>query len=494
SASGASTYSWTPATGLNNTFLNNVTASVTADATYTVTGTDLNGCQGSKSVLVKYYPSPVLVKVPAASIIYYCKNDSVDLSVSGALNYTWTPATGLSSTTGPAVKASLPYAANIFYTVTGTDVNGCRASAFFNVIARSCDSLSADFMPKGAVLCKGETNNFSDFSTGNPSSWKWTFNGGTPSTSVLQNPGTITYNASGQYDVTLQVINGTDTSIKTVTRYTVVADFPVLSINPASPAMCLGDSLLLTAATAQNYLWDDDITLTNKYSATVKVKPVITTKYFVTGTNYANGIAGFKACTARDSATVVVTNCGPLALHIIYFKGLINPDHTVQLQWQLSQDYMLKTVIERSYDGIRFAAIGSIEKNNAAGFYNYSDTTLSVGGGGVVYYRLKLLEKDNNWQISDIVKIKVTDIKIPLITVWPNPVTDIMNVKIIATKNGTAAIAVRNSVGQAIMKVDKLVQPGTNTLTLNLQHFAEGIYFINVNIGGEVHVLKMIKQ
>jgi PKD repeat protein len=493
SASGASTYSWTPTTGLNNAFLNNVTASVTADATFTVTGTDLNGCQGSKSVLVKYYPSPVLVKVPAASIVYYCKNDSVDLSVSGALNYAWTPSTGLSSTTAPAVKASLPYAANIFYTVTGTDINGCTANAFFNVITRSCDSLSADFMPKGAVLCTGETNNFSDFSTGSPSSWKWTFNGGTPSTSTLQNPGAITYNAPGQYDVTLQVTNGTDTSTKTVTRYTVVADFPVLSINPASPAMCLGDSLLLTAASAQNYLWDDDITLTNKYSATVKVKPGVTTKYLVTGTNYANGIGGFKACTARDSATVVVTNCGPLALHIIYFKGLLSADHTVQLQWQLSQEDMLKTVIERSYDGIRFTAIGSIEKTNPGGFYNYSDTVLSAGAG-VVYYRLKLLEKDNNWTISDIIKTKGTDTKIPLLTVWPNPVTDIMNIKIIATKNGTAKIAVKNSLGQAIMNVDKLLQPGTNTLTLNLQHFAEGIYFVNVNIDGEVHVLKMIKQ
>ncbi len=494
SATGAATYNWTPATGLNNTFLNNVTASVTANATYTVTGIDANGCQGSKSILVKYYPSPVLVKVPTVNVIYVCKNDSVDLSVSGALNYTWTPSTGLSNITGPAVKASLPYAGNIFYNVTGTDLNGCTANAFFNVTSRSCDSLAADFTPKGAVLCTGEANNFSDFSTGTPSTWKWTFTGGTPATSTLQNPGLITYNAPGQYDVTLQVTNGTDTSTKTVTRYIVVADFPVLSISPAAPTMCLGDSLFLTAATAQNYLWDDDITLTNKYSPTVKVKPGVTKQYFVTGTNYANGIGGFKGCTARDSVTVIVTDCTTLALHIIYFQALINTDHTVQLKWQLTNPHdMIKTVIERSYDGISFAGIDSMVKNYVNGFYNFIDTGV-LPGDAVIYYRLSIIEKDNNRQVSDIVKVKVTDINLPVVTVWPNPVTDVLNVKIITLKNSTAKVAVKNTVGQAIIAVDKILQPGTNTIKLNLQNFAAGIYFINVNINGEGHVLKIMKQ
>lgn len=493
-ATGAATYSWTPATGLNNTFLNNVTASVTADATYTVTGVDANGCLGSKSILVKYYPSPVLVKIPTANPIYLCKNDSVALSVTGALNYTWSPSTGLNDTTGTSVKASLPYAGNIFYNVKGIDINGCTANTFFNVISRSCDSLSADFMPKGAVLCTGEGANFSDFSTGTPSSWKWTFNGGTPATSTLQNPGLITYNAPGQYDVTLQVISGTDTSTKTVTRYTVVADFPVLSISPASPKMCLGDSLFLTAATAQNYLWDDDITLTNKYSPTVKVKPGITTQYFVTGTNYAGGIGGFKGCTARDSVTVVVTDCKPLALHIIYFHALLNTDQTVQLQWQLTSPYdMKKTLIERSYDGISFTGIDSIEKNNVTGIYNFTDTRV-LQGYAFIYYRIRIIDKDNSSQLSDIVKIKITDINMPVVSIWPNPVENVMNVKIMTLKNCTAKVAVKNSVGQAIIAVDKLLQPGKNTIEINLQSFAAGIYFVNANINGEVHVLKIIKQ
>jgi PKD repeat protein len=52
--------------------------------------------------------------------------------------------------------------------------------------------------------------NFTDTSTGEPTSWQWKFGDGT--TSTEQNP-THTYNATGTYDVTLTVWNdmGSDT-------------------------------------------------------------------------------------------------------------------------------------------------------------------------------------------------------------------------------------------------------------------------------------------
>ncbi|MDD4150164.1 MAG: PKD domain-containing protein [Bacteroidales bacterium] len=47
---------------------------------------------------------------------------------------------------------------------------------------------------------------FTDNSTNNPTSWAWTFEGGNPPTSILQNP-TVTYALDGIYDVTLIVSN-----------------------------------------------------------------------------------------------------------------------------------------------------------------------------------------------------------------------------------------------------------------------------------------------
>jgi hypothetical protein len=59
----------------------------------------------------------------------------------------------------------------------------------------------------------GGTVVFTDESTGNPTSWQWTFEGGDPSTSTLQSPPPVTYNSAGLYGVTLVVTNpaGSDT-------------------------------------------------------------------------------------------------------------------------------------------------------------------------------------------------------------------------------------------------------------------------------------------
>ena len=57
-ASGASTYSWSPAGGLSDVVGNPVTASPASTTTYTVTGTDGNGCSNTDDVIVTINPIP----------------------------------------------------------------------------------------------------------------------------------------------------------------------------------------------------------------------------------------------------------------------------------------------------------------------------------------------------------------------------------------------------------------------------------------------------
>lgn len=65
---------------------------------------------------------------------------------------------------------------------------------------------------------EGESVHFLDMSTGNATSWNWTFEGGTPATSTEQNP-VITYNKAGSYAVTLTVGDGNTTSTATRQAY-----------------------------------------------------------------------------------------------------------------------------------------------------------------------------------------------------------------------------------------------------------------------------------
>lgn len=67
---------------------------------------------------------------------------------------------------------------------------------------------------------------FHDESTSNPRSWSWTFTGGTPATSSVQNP-TVSYSTSGLYDVSLTMTNDKGTFTKTRTDYIYVKPKPV---------------------------------------------------------------------------------------------------------------------------------------------------------------------------------------------------------------------------------------------------------------------------
>ena len=99
---------------------------------------------------------------------------------------------------------------------------------------------TAAFTANQTEILVGESINFTDISTNNPTSWFWTFEGGTPPSSSDQNP-TITYNTAGIFDVSLSVSNsgGTDETIAvdyiTVTEET-TGDLMVTEImqNPSS--------------------------------------------------------------------------------------------------------------------------------------------------------------------------------------------------------------------------------------------------------------------
>jgi PKD repeat protein len=88
-----------------------------------------------------------------------------------------------------------------------------------NIKVISCSGLpiNANFSADSTTINTGNSVDFFDGSTGNPTSWKWTFYGGNPSTSTLQNPTGITYNTYGYHNVKLVVNNGfeTDSIIKT---------------------------------------------------------------------------------------------------------------------------------------------------------------------------------------------------------------------------------------------------------------------------------------
>ncbi len=73
----------------------------------------------------------------------------------------------------------------------------------------------ADFVASATDINLNNIVTFTDLTLENPTSWSWTFEGGTPATSTTQNP-TVTYTTVGTFDVTLVATNaqGSGTEIK----------------------------------------------------------------------------------------------------------------------------------------------------------------------------------------------------------------------------------------------------------------------------------------
>ncbi|MCK9204460.1 MAG: choice-of-anchor J domain-containing protein [Bacteroidales bacterium] len=94
------------------------------------------------------------------------------------------------------------------------------------VRTQATNDLTADFIADKTTPDVGEGINFTDESTGIPTSWSWSFPGAVPAVSNLQNPQNIKYSVPGAYSVTLIVSNGTTSDTLTKTGYITVTGYP----------------------------------------------------------------------------------------------------------------------------------------------------------------------------------------------------------------------------------------------------------------------------
>jgi len=114
-----------------NTWSNTATTqtiSVNSSGTYSVSVT-ISGCTvASNTIDVTVNPTPT-ISVNSSTI---CSGTSTTLTANGASTYTWSPATGLSSTNGSSVTANP--GATTAYTISATDANGCPGTGTATVI------------------------------------------------------------------------------------------------------------------------------------------------------------------------------------------------------------------------------------------------------------------------------------------------------------------------------------------------------------------------
>lgn len=227
-------YSWTgPATGTD------ASISGLCAGTYIVTAIDSSDMSSAVYTLNLSQPSPVYTVISGGDTI--CQGNTVSLfanTTGGTPGYTfsWSPATGLSSTTiyNPLAAPSM----TTTYTITATDANGCTANSSTTITVNPLPVITVN----SASVCAGQS---AVLTASGATSYSWT--GG-----LSGNPATAFPAATTSYTVTGTMSGCAGTAVATVT----VNPSPAVSLSPTSVTcgMCNG-SISTSASGAITYNW-----------------------------------------------------------------------------------------------------------------------------------------------------------------------------------------------------------------------------------------------
>ncbi len=142
-----------------------------------------------------------------------------DLSQNNPTSWSWSfqgGDPGTSTQQNPVVQYDVAGVYNVSLTATNAAGSNMETKNSYITVNEVVIAPVADFSANETDILEGDIVQFSDLSVNDPTSWNWSFPGGTPSSSTVQNP-SIIYNTPGVYNVSLQVSNqaGNDTEVKT---------------------------------------------------------------------------------------------------------------------------------------------------------------------------------------------------------------------------------------------------------------------------------------
>ncbi len=171
-----------------------------------------------------------------------------------------------------------------------------------------------------SAACISTPFSFYDQSANLPTSWSWSFPGGAPATSTVQNP-SVTFTASGVYTVTLLAANANGTSTPYVSTISVVSQ---PTVSAPSKTVCIGQNTILTLTTnATSAVWS-----TGGFGLSVSVtNPTVSSVYSFT--------ASTGACAVTGTANLAVT-LPPPTPSVIASNSVLSTASAPSYQWYLN--------------------------------------------------------------------------------------------------------------------------------------------------------------
>jgi len=205
------------------------------------------------------------------------------------------------------------------------------------------------------------------------------------------------------------------------------------------------------------------------------------------GTNL-NAVAG-------REVSIVPLGFGSLPVDLMDFSvSRFNND--IAANWiAINETNLDRFEVERSLNGNDFVIAGTVPAIKA-GLYSLSDKNAAKDFSSVkvLYYRLKMVDKDGSFKYSSIVSVKLDKNKSGLVSVYPNPFVNEIKVRINTENAGLANVSIKDLSGRLVESQSSFVPQGSNLVSLaNLAKLEKGIYVLSVEINGNNEYFKLLK-
>ena len=327
-------------------------------------------------------------------------------------------------------------------------------------------SLIADFSGANTTTCSTSPVVFTDLTTGGtPTTWFWSFPGGTPATSILPNP-SVTYSSPGTYDVTLTVGDASSQTTYTQTAF-------ITSIAPAVAPSSISGALVLCELDVETYSVTNDPSVV--YNWTIPAS--------WTGTSTTNAITITAGPTGGNVEVNAENICGTSANTLSAVVIGVGSPTAGFTQSNVDYDY---TFTSTSTNSVTWSwdfgdGIGTSNLENPTYTYTTNGTftvTLTTSSG---------CGTDTYTEQVTITGVGLDEHNMNLISVYPNPTESLLNVLV-----GQEMIGENYEVKTISGKVIYRGMITQELTMIELDKLSSGIYFVSV--GETSSAQKFIKK
>jgi carboxypeptidase T len=172
----------------------------------------------------------------------------------------------------------------------------------------------------------------------------------------------------------------------------------------------------------------------------------------------------------------VIKSTAPLVtlpVHFISFTGQLQADGTVRLDWSAITDEMHDHFeVEKSTNGIEFTSLGN--GPSAAPYWKIDPAPLP----GNNFYRIKQFDSDGSISYSQTIVVRYEPSIIT--SVFPNPVTSTINVRINTITSGQYTVSIADATGRILYEEKVATGESGKTVSFNVAHHTSQVYIITV--------------